>query len=235
MKYQERVVIGDCTLYLADSNELMHEIGWVGCMVFDPPYEFQASGGGKFRRQRDNMDKIQAAGLDKGFDLQIMSPTFRCNSCVVFCCNDQLPSILEFIEMNYERFAVLTYHKTNPMPVRNKHYLPDTEFYIHAWNRGAHPIGEHSDMKRYYIGNNGKDKNINHPTPKPIPLMDKIITNANSDIICDPFMGSGSTAISCINKGKKFIGIEKNPVFFAEAVERIKNHKNIVDTNESKS
>lgn len=228
----QEIIIGDCHLILGDSYEVLPTIGWVGSIITDPPYEFEASGGGMFRKNRQNMDKIQEAGLDKGFDISILAPTFRCGSCVVFCCNDQLPEVLNFIKKNYDRFAVLSYHKTNPIPVRNKHYLPDTEFFIHGWNKGAHPIGEHEDMKRFYIGVNGKDKSINHPTPKPLALMNKIIKNINSDIVCDPFMGSGSTGLSCIQNGKKFIGIEKNEEFFNEAVKRIEEfYKNALTKN----
>jgi len=42
------------------------------------------------------------------------------------------------------------------------------------------------------------------------------------DIVLDPFMGSGTTAISCIHLGRKFIGIEINESYFNTACERIK-------------
>lgn len=55
-----------------------------------------------------------------------------------------------------------------------------------------------------------------HPTQKPIDLLDRIIlssTNEN-DLILDPFCGGGTTGVSCIKLGRRFIGIEKEQDFF---------------------
>ena len=51
--------------------------------------------------------------------------------------------------------------------------------------------------------------------------MAKIITNAAGDSVCDPFMGTGSTGVAAIRAGKRFTGIEHNPLHFATAVRRI--------------
>jgi predicted RNA methylase len=64
-----------------------------------------------------------------------------------------------------------------------------------------------------------------HPTQKPVELMAwcmevaKLPTDAT---VLDPYMGSGSTAIACIRTGRKFIGIERDPVHFATAEQRIR-------------
>jgi len=41
------------------------------------------------------------------------------------------------------------------------------------------------------------------------------------DVVLDMFMGSGTTGEACMNTGRKFIGIEKNPEYFDMAVERL--------------
>lgn len=66
-----------------------------------------------------------------------------------------------------------------------------------------------------------------HPTQKPISLYEYLIkTYSNEDdMILDPCMGSGTTGISAINTGRKFIGIEKDPTFFNIANERLEKHK----------
>jgi DNA modification methylase len=53
--------------------------------------------------------------------------------------------------------------------------------------------------------------------------MQKIITNVAGEIICDPFMGSGSTGVATVMDGRKFIGIEQNEAFFALACKRIED------------
>lgn len=45
-----------------------------------------------------------------------------------------------------------------------------------------------------------------------------------NDLILDPFLGSGTTAIACLNTNRRYIGIEKNERYYKIALERIKNN-----------
>jgi site-specific DNA-methyltransferase (adenine-specific) len=63
-----------------------------------------------------------------------------------------------------------------------------------------------------------------HPTQKPESLLDRIVlasTNEN-DVILDPFMGSGTTGVSALRFGRRFVGIEKEKEFFSLASKRLK-------------
>ena len=62
-----------------------------------------------------------------------------------------------------------------------------------------------------------------HPTQKPVELMEWLVKTYTSpgQTVLDPFMGSGSTGVACINTGRKFIGIEKDVHFFEVADKRI--------------
>jgi site-specific DNA-methyltransferase (adenine-specific)/modification methylase len=62
-----------------------------------------------------------------------------------------------------------------------------------------------------------------HPTQKPIGLMEWCITKApeTANTICDPFMGSGTTGVAAMNLEKRFIGIERDCKYFDIACERI--------------
>ena len=63
-----------------------------------------------------------------------------------------------------------------------------------------------------------------HPTQKPEALMRWCITQAGMpQIICDPYMGVGSTGVAAIQLGRNFIGIEIEPQYFDIACERIEN------------
>ncbi len=62
-----------------------------------------------------------------------------------------------------------------------------------------------------------------HPTQKPVALMEyfiKTYTNPG-DTVLDNCMGSGTTGVACVNTGRKFIGIELDPKYFAIAERRI--------------
>ena len=97
---------------------------------------------------------------------------------------------------------------------------------------------EYEDLRREYEGlrytfNNQKTHHsvwnyeiaprLNHVTPKPVSLIENIIkhsTNENYTIL-DPFMGSGTTGVACVQTGRNFIGIEIDPTYFAIAEKRI--------------
>jgi len=66
-----------------------------------------------------------------------------------------------------------------------------------------------------------------HPCPKPLPLMEQIVTDFTDpgELICDPFAGSGTTGVACIRLGRRFIGWEKDPGFFEVAVKRLRATK----------
>jgi site-specific DNA-methyltransferase (adenine-specific) len=75
-----------------------------------------------------------------------------------------------------------------------------------------------------------KGKNL-HPTQKPVKLLEYLInsyTNKGHTVL-DNCMGSGSTAIACLNTGRQFIGIEKDEQYFKIAKKRILNHESILD------
>ena len=65
----------------------------------------------------------------------------------------------------------------------------------------------------------------NHPTVKPVALMEYLITMTSRDgaTILDPFMGSGTTGVACKKLNRNFIGIEMDETYFNIAKERIDN------------
>lgn len=218
---RREVQIGDCRLILGDSAEVVPLLGHVGAIVTDPPYEFEASGAGIFRTNRVCMDAILATGLADGFDHTILSAD-RCDSVVVFCHNDQLDALIPWLAEQFDRYVVCMWHKDNPMPVANKHYKPDTELYIHAWKKSAFPVGSLAEKSRYFFAPVGKSDH-NHPTVKPISLMLKIVRNVQADTILDPFMGSGTTGVACVQLRRSFIGVERHEPYFDIACRRIED------------
>lgn len=214
-----KIQIHDCTLYLGSCENLLPELGDFDALVTDPPYEFKTSGGGKMRKERKCLEDIRGNNLDKGFDFSIINGLLY-RSAVVFCHNDQLHKLLPHMAGNFSRYAVCFWEKSNPMPVANKHYQPDIEPYIHAWNKGGHPDGDLADKKRVIRTTNGKS-GYDHPTVKPLAVMEKILKNVTGETVIDPFMGTGTTGLACIRTGKKFVGIERDKKYFDIACERI--------------
>jgi len=63
-----------------------------------------------------------------------------------------------------------------------------------------------------------------HPTVKPLALMEwlcRLVSTPTGGIVLDPFMGSGTTGLSCLKTGQQFIGVEKDADSFGIACQRI--------------
>ena len=67
-----------------------------------------------------------------------------------------------------------------------------------------------------------KDKRY-HPTQKPSELVQMLIEQWTEpgQTICDPFLGSGTTAVAAVRSGRHYIGFEKNPEFYDIACSRL--------------
>ena len=83
-------------------------------------------------------------------------------------------------------------------------------------------------LKRYMWNgmlqeNMAKKETREHPTQKPVPVIEWAIAQAPDDVVtvCDPFMGSGPTGVACAMLGKTFTGIERERKYFDLACERI--------------
>lgn len=86
---------------------------------------------------------------------------------------------------------------------------------VSRWNAGG-KRGVYTHMT------NGRTRDGRHPTEKPLDLMRELLRDFTKpdDLICDPFMGSGTTAVACILEGRRFIGIELSPAYFEIACQR---------------
>ena len=71
-----------------------------------------------------------------------------------------------------------------------------------------------------------ESKNTFHPTQKPVKLLEYLVKtySKKGEIVLDNCMGSGTTAIACINTDRHFIGFETNGDYYTRAIDRIKNN-----------
>lgn len=109
----------------------------------------------------------------------------------------------------------LVWQKTNPMPRnRDRRYAPDVEmiqWYVKpgkwTFNR-QHPSFE-SSVLRFASESGGGFKRY-HPTQKPVRLVEHLVRvhSREGDLVADPFMGSGTTAVAARNLGRRFVGFE---------------------------
>jgi len=116
-----------------------------------------------------------------------------------------------------------------------------------VWDRGVHGLGDLNGqyapchdvawfaVKGKWTFPNGRPRSVyrvdrlpanelQHPTQKPLPLMKVIINDLTQPgaTVFDPFMGSGTTGVACMQTGRKFIGCEIDAAYFAIAEKRIR-------------
>lgn len=119
---------------------------------------------------------------------------------------------------------LLIWDKGNKTP--NRYYMQQVEFILMLKKGASKTINKPGTGNLLSFKNAVGHKR--HPTEKPVELMKVLIENSSNagDIILDPFMGSGSTAIAARQLGRSFIGIDKDEKYFSIAKERIAKHSN---------
>lgn len=228
-------MINNFKLYEGDCLEILKYIpnDSVDLIVTDPPYDIKNTspgGNSNFAKSLQNMNnQIKTKNLTTGFDITILEELVRVckNINMYFFCNkSQLPLYFDYFVTNKKcSFDLIKWVKTNAPPTFNNKYLSDTEYCFYARKSAYCNPGSYVDASTlYHAPINQKDKKIwGHPTIKPIQLLERIIKNSSKgdDLILDPFMGSGSTGVTCCNLKRKFIGIELDSDFFKIAQGRI--------------
>lgn len=88
-------------------------------------------------------------------------------------------------------------------------YPADEEIYI--WGDGwtsSPPQRSVITTHEMRSGANSETARLGHPTPKPVQLLEVIVSKAPDGVIADPFAGSGSTLLAARNLGRRSIGVE---------------------------
>jgi DNA modification methylase len=229
-------------LMLGDCLEMMAEIedGSVDCVVTSPPYNLnkKASGGGNSKRSYDgwypdDMPEQDYQSWQKAF----------IEECLRVCRGSVF----------YNHRVRYAWHNRNTFRTSSNLYHPFSwvsEFPVWCeiiWDRGgttghANRRARLADERIYQIGKPHKfndmgyttvwrmtpSKNEGHVCTFPVELPTRCILMATDpyDIVLDPFMGSGTTGVACMNTGRRFIGIERDEGYFDIAEKRIMEAKN---------
>lgn len=217
-------------LLQGDCLELMKDIPdkSIDLVVTDPPYVIGTHGAGIYKQAYKRYIK-ELNGLKDGFSGMILDELCRVMKRIniyLFCSQKQIIPLLDyFVKGKGCNWNLLSWHKTNPVPACGNKYLTDTEFILFFREKGVKIHGEFKTKFTYYVTplNQRDKKRYGHPTIKPEFIIRNLILNSSteSEIVLDPFMGSGSTGVACINTGRRFIGMEKNEEYFEIAQQRL--------------
>jgi len=212
-------------------------------LVFtDPPYNISQKGK-IFRNYRNGKNgdiNMDFGEWDYGFDmipfLQEAKRILKENGSVIVWTSEQLYGDYRkwFAENMYPK-QLLVWVKTNPLPqFRLVGYRQATELMFWALKKKNTKDNENfifSTQKEmtnvFYHHIVGGKERTKHPTQKPLKIIKQIVkTHCKvGGIVLDPFIGSGTTAVACVQTGRNFIGYEINKEYYDIAVGRIQSAK----------
>ena len=196
----------------------------VNLIITDPPYEIGTGGGGLSRNTKIHDKKLQA--IAKGFDLTLLDELKRvCKpfNAYIFCSNSQISKLMGWGEKNGFMTTLLVWYKPTVIPFAGTTFKSDLEFIVAIKEKGAIFQGDSRLKSKFYQQNPVKDKTTSHPTPKPVNLIKKLmmIGSNKGDVVFDPFLGSGTTAMVAKELGRECIGVEIEKKYYEEALRRV--------------
>lgn len=237
------VQIGTETLYCGDMLEVLPGLPKVDACITDPPY----SSGGMVRgdRMQSTRDKYQSADVDvehpeftgdnrdqRGFLawsalwlMHALTITKPGGVAVLFSDWRQLPTMTDALQAGgWVWRGIVPWDKVNARPMPNR-FRAQCEFAV--WGTNG-PRDFSTAGAEYHPGilterppaNDARE----HSTQKPVGVMASLCLIAPvGGVVLDPFMGSGTTGVACMDIDRRFIGIEKEPRYFDIACRRIED------------
>lgn len=232
-----RLLCGDATV-VTDVERLMD--GAKADMVFtDPPYgvdygeknrflnSFQPSGRNLKDIAGDALSKDELLTmLTKAFTLMRENSQDECSYYVTAPQGGELGLMMMMMMMSGLPVRhVLIWVKNQPgFSLGRLDYDYQHEPILYAWNKKHRFIGKGQHTKSVWAIDRPRE-NKEHPTMKPIVLMENALLNSSKtgDVVCDWFSGSGSTLIACEKLGRRCYGMEIDPHYCDVIINRWQN------------
>jgi site-specific DNA-methyltransferase (adenine-specific) len=204
------------TCILGDCREILPTLGKVDAVVTDPPYGI-AGGSGTIGARR-GAQKANYNGapdtIEQVRDIYVPAINAAIDIADVVALTPGTPHAFEY-----------------PKPTDIGALLQPASAGMSKWGRATwQPVLFYGrdpfvglTIKPLTFTSNGQFYKCGHPCPKPDDVMRWLVerTSKPGQVICDPFMGSGTTGVAAVKMGRQFIGIEIEPQFFDIACARI--------------
>lgn len=204
----------------------------------DPPYRVTSRGGsantmsGYWVSEKSRKGKIfDYNDIDIEKYLPEFYRTLKADAhCYIMCNNLNLPHFFEVIgESDFNFVKLLVWDKQSK--ICGRYYMGQVEHIFMLRKGKDKPINDcsQSDLLSFSNFNREKDREGNnlHDSMKPVSLMQCLIENSTQEgeLVLDPFMGSGTTAIACIRSKRHYIGCEIDPKYYKVTIDRIEREK----------
>lgn len=198
-------------------------------MVTDPPYgvEYDANWRNEADRANGKPFGARAVGKVSNDDRADWRETWGLfGGDVAYVWHADVKSHIvadSLIASGFDIRALIIWAKSN-FAISRGHYHHKHEpcWYVVKKGSQASWCGDHSQTTLWDI-NKPQKSETGHSTQKPIECMARAIRNHKSELVYDPFLGSGTTMVACENLKRKCRGIELNPSYCAVILQRMKD------------
>jgi len=213
-KWREEI-IGDCRLILGDCRDVLPTLPRVDAVITDIPY-------GEVNRASSGLRNLDKGAADvETCDLsEVLQVLALGQSVYVWCGTEQVSELCAGLVAAGYSTRLGVWEKSNPSPMNGQYlWLSALECCVYGKRAGAH----FAEFCKAPVWRGPTAEKEDHPTPKPVWLMERQILasiKANGTVL-DAFMGSGTTGVACMNLQRQFIGIEREPKYFDIACRRI--------------
>jgi DNA modification methylase len=189
----------------------------IDLLITDPPYLHEKGGMksksinvGIYAPKSDMVAEMSNFG-DKEINnfLDAVIPKMKKINMYIFCSKLQIPYYLNYAVLHKLKFDVLIWEKKQRI-MNKKQFARGIEYIIRIYQTGC-GLNQSAQNEFYYkIKRNKQEKNKMHEAQKPVALFEELIelSSKEGDLILDPFAGSGTTAISCMNLKRNYILFE---------------------------
>lgn len=211
---ENTIVVGDCLEVMGQMPD-----GCVDLVVTDPPY------GVSYRKKGEEYMVGDTVNLFPYF-LPMLRRLIKPEGAVyVFSATTRLVDVLPQFQTYFKLHSILIWDKqVGRIPHHLTHYKLRYMPILYG-SKGLHRLNEYRDDVISAPIVRGKARQ--HPTQKPIEVMGYIIENSSQpgDIILDPFMGSGTTAVAADRLGRQFFGCDISKEYVEMSLGRIEQDR----------
>lgn len=220
--------IGEATLYLGDCLEILPTLS-VDHVFSDPPYEdelHKAMGRIKRTDGQVMVDDLGFAGINATRS-QVAAASVAASSgwVILFTLAEGVRAWRDDLQAAGAKWDTTCFWiKPDASPRFNgQGPARGAECFVTCWAGGGHRRWNGGGKRGIYTHCVNTGRQGEHPTEKPVSLMAEIVADFSrpGQIICDPFMGSGTTGVACAMAGRGFVGIEQDPKWFDLSLRRI--------------
>lgn len=224
-------------IYNEDCKNVMQrmEENSIDLICTDPPYMIRArrmSGLGGFLNGKESLKGhvFEHDAIDIKDYIELFYKILKIGGhCYVMCNGYNFLHFLDVIRGSRFKFCkMLIWDKQNV--IANQYYMNGFEYIFFLYKEKAVPInncGTSDILKFANIKTKDSWGNNIHNSQKPVSLMQCLIENSTKEgeIVLDPFMGSGTTAIACMRSNRHYIGCEIDPKYYKVTIDRIEREK----------